>query len=68
MFSGLLKPLHLLVILVIVIIIFGAGKLPEIGEGLAKSIKSFKRGMADTDDATDQTTTKSSEQKEEKKT
>ena len=66
MISGLFKPLHLIVILVIVIIIFGAGKLPEIGEGLAKSIKSFKRGMADTDDAT--TTSKSSEQKEEKKT
>ncbi len=65
MISGLFKPLHLIVILVIVIIIFGAGKLPEIGEGLAKSIKSFKRGMADTD--TDQTTTKSSEGKEEKK-
>ena len=36
MISGLFKPLHLIVILVIVIIIFGAGKLPEIGEGLAK--------------------------------
>ena len=66
MLSGLIKPLHLIVILVIVIIIFGAGKLPEIGEGLAKSIKSFKRGMADTEP--DQTTTKSSEGKEEKKT
>ncbi len=44
MFSGLFQPLHLIIILVIVIIIFGAGKLPEIGEGLAKGIKSFKRG------------------------
>jgi sec-independent protein translocase protein TatA len=51
---------------VIGIIVFRAGKLPEIGEGLAKSIKPFKKGMADTDDAT--TTTKSSEKKEEKKT
>ena len=45
MSSGLFQPLHLIVILVIVIIIFGAGKLPEIGEGLAKGIKSFKRNF-----------------------
>jgi len=67
MFSGLLQPLHLIVILVIVVIIFGAGKLPEIGEGLAKSIKAFKRGMEDIKDATDEPGTKPSENKEEKK-
>ena len=67
MSSGLFQPLHLIVILVIVIIIFGAGKLPEIGEGLAKSIKAFKRGMADIKDATDEPSTKPSEHKEEKK-
>jgi len=67
MFSGLFQPLHLIIILVIVIIIFGAGKLPEIGEGLAKSIKSFKNVMADTKDATDEASTKPSEHKEEKK-
>jgi len=33
---------ELLVILVIVVIIFGAGKLPEIGAGLGKGIKNFK--------------------------
>ncbi|MCX7634605.1 MAG: twin-arginine translocase TatA/TatE family subunit [Syntrophales bacterium] len=33
---------ELLVILVIVLIIFGAGKLPEIGSALGKSIKNFK--------------------------
>ncbi len=67
MSSGLFQPLHLIVILVIVIIIFGAGKLPEIGEGLAKSIKAFKRGMADIKDATDEPGKKPSETKEEKK-
>ena len=36
MFEGLFRPMHLLVILMIVLIIFGAGKLPEIGEGLGK--------------------------------
>ena len=34
---------ELLVILVIVMIIFGAGKLPEIGEGLGRGIRSFQR-------------------------
>ena len=67
MFSGLFQPLHLIIILVIVVIIFGAGKLPEIGEGLAKSIKAFKRGMEDIKDATDESSTKPSEHKEEKK-
>ncbi len=67
MSSGLFQPLHLIVILVIVIIIFGAGKLPEIGEGLAKSIKAFKRGMEDIKDTTDDPNTKPSQHKEEKK-
>ncbi len=47
MFEGLFAPMHLIIILVIVMIIFGPGKLPEIGAGLAKGIKSFKNGMKD---------------------
>ncbi len=35
-------PTELIVILVIVLIIFGVGKLPEIGKGLGKGIKEFK--------------------------
>ena len=34
---------ELLVILVIVLIIFGAGRLPEIGEGLGRSIRNFRK-------------------------
>ena len=45
MFSGILQPLHLLIIIVIVFIIFGAGKLSSIGEGLGKTIKGFKNEM-----------------------
>jgi len=52
MFSGLFQPMHLIIILVVVLIIFGPGKLPEIGEGLAKSIKSFKKMMKDEEDTT----------------
>jgi sec-independent protein translocase protein TatA len=36
---------ELLVILVIVLIIFGAGKLPEIGQGLGRGIRSFRKEM-----------------------
>lgn len=34
---------ELIVILVIIVIIFGAGKLPEIGTGIGKGIKNFKK-------------------------
>jgi sec-independent protein translocase protein TatA len=36
------KPLTWIIILVIVLLIFGAGKLPDIGRSLGKSIKEFK--------------------------
>jgi sec-independent protein translocase protein TatA len=38
---------ELLVILVIVIVIFGASRLPQLGEGLGKAIKGFKKGISD---------------------
>jgi len=34
---------ELLILLVIVLLVFGAGKLPQIGDALGKSIKNFKR-------------------------
>jgi len=42
-----LGPWELGIILVIVLIIFGAGKLPQIGEGIGKGIKNFKKGMSE---------------------
>ena len=47
MFEGLFQPMHLIVILVIVLIIFGPGKLPELGSSLGKTIKGFKNAMSD---------------------
>jgi sec-independent protein translocase protein TatA len=38
---------ELLIVLVIALLIFGAGKLPQVGSALGKSIGSFKRGIAD---------------------
>lgn len=45
MFEGLLQPTHLIIILVIVLIVFGPGKLPEIGGALGKSMSEFKRSV-----------------------
>jgi sec-independent protein translocase protein TatA len=36
---------ELVVILIIVMIIFGAGKLPEIGEGLGRGIRNFRKSV-----------------------
>jgi sec-independent protein translocase protein TatA len=51
MFEGLSMS-HLLILLVIVLVIFGAGKLPEVGSALGKGLKNFKSSMSEnpTDD------------------
>lgn len=41
---------ELLVILVIALVIFGGSRLPQLGEGLGKAIKGFKKGISDTQD------------------
>ena len=38
---------ELLIILAIVMIIFGAGKLPQIGAGIGQGIRNFKKGVTD---------------------
>ncbi len=43
---------ELLVILAIILIIFGVGKLPQIGEGLGKAITGFKKGISATPNPT----------------
>ena len=49
--------MELLLILIIVLIIFGAGKIPQLGEGLGKAIKGFKKSVNEPDavDITPQT-------------
>lgn len=41
---------ELMIILVIILIIFGAGKLPEIGGAIGKGIKNFKKSFNDQDE------------------
>jgi sec-independent protein translocase protein TatA len=56
MFSGLFRPMHLLVILVIVLIIFGPRKLPELGSSLGKAIRDFKKVISEAEDKVDNPT------------
>src|SRR3989442_2428818 len=45
MLEGLFQPLHLFVVLVVVLVIFGPSRLPELGESLGRSIRAFKKGL-----------------------
>ncbi len=42
---------ELVVILLIVLVIFGASRLPQLGEGLGKAIKGFKKGISGDDNS-----------------
>lgn len=46
---------ELIIILVIILIIFGAGKLPEIGAGLGKGIKNFRKASKEIQDEVETT-------------
>ncbi|MGD0621735.1 MAG: twin-arginine translocase TatA/TatE family subunit [Thermacetogeniaceae bacterium] len=43
---GALEPWHLIIILAIVLIIFGPGKLPDIGKAMGKTIKEFRQASS----------------------
>ncbi len=45
MIEGLVQPLHLLVVLAVVLVVFGPGRLPALGESLGKSIRDFRKAM-----------------------
>lgn len=46
---GALQPFHLVVILIIVFVIFGAGRLSDVGSVLGKGVKDFRSNVADKD-------------------
>ena len=45
---------ELMIILVIIMVIFGAGKLPEIGSAFGNSIRNFKKSMKEAEEETEQ--------------
>ena len=62
-------PLEIGLILVIVLIVFGAGKLPQVGEAFGKGIRAFKKGTKgdDEEEATKAETETETETETEKK-
>ena len=45
-----LRPLELILILAVIVLLFGASRLPQIGAGLGKSIRDFKKALNGEDD------------------
>ena len=56
---------ELMIILVIIMIIFGAGKLPEIGSAFGNSIKNFKKSMKEAEEIQEEASLESSATTEE---
>ena len=58
--EGLLSPMHLVIIAFVVLLLFGAKRLPGLGKGMGSGIREFKSGLAqlhsDADDETEQKT------------
>lgn len=48
--GDLLQPWHLLIIALIVVLLFGGRKLPELGKGLGEGLRGFKEGMKGVND------------------
>jgi sec-independent protein translocase protein TatA len=45
MFEGVFQPMHLLLILVVALLVFGPKNLPAIGKGLGEAIRGFKKAL-----------------------
>ncbi|MCP4392916.1 MAG: twin-arginine translocase TatA/TatE family subunit [Alphaproteobacteria bacterium] len=43
---------ELIIVLLIVLVLFGAGKIPRIAEDMGKGIKAFRKGLSDGDEST----------------
>jgi sec-independent protein translocase protein TatA len=52
-FIGNIGPWELVLVLVIVLVIFGPGKLPKVGESLGKALQSFKKAKEEDEDEID---------------
>jgi sec-independent protein translocase protein TatA len=45
MFEGLFQPMHIIVIVVIALLMFGPKKIPELGKGIGEAIRGFKSAV-----------------------
>lgn len=58
LFIGGLGMSEILVIALVVLLLFGGKKIPELMKGLGKGVRSFKEGMKETDGETEEDTTR----------
>jgi sec-independent protein translocase protein TatA len=56
-------PLELIILLVIVVLLFGPGRIGKVAGEIGKSIKSFRDGLGGKDEEADKTTTDTEEKK-----
>jgi sec-independent protein translocase protein TatA len=69
---GSLSPIHWLIVIVVILLLFGPNRLAGVGKGLGEGIRSFKKGLSDDDkddkdDETKKLTEKSGGPADEKK-
>ena len=43
--ADLISPIHILLLLIVALLVFGPRRLPEIGQGIGKGIREFRRAM-----------------------
>ncbi len=51
MFAGLASPSHLVIVLALVLLLFGAKRIPEMAKGLGTGLKDLREGISAGDDA-----------------
>lgn len=61
---GVIGPWQIVIIVLAVLILFGANKIPEFMKGLGKGVKSFKEGMNEVEKEVNKADTKEEETKE----
>lgn len=61
---GGLGPWELIIVLLIVLVVFGAGKLPQVGNSIGQAIKNFKKGMTGSSDESSSKESKNENRKE----
>jgi sec-independent protein translocase protein TatA len=53
MFAGLASPSHLLIVLAVVLLLFGAKRIPELAKGLGTGVRELREGFSTDEDATE---------------
>ena len=51
MFTGLESPIHIIIVLVVILLFFGAKRVPELAKGLGEGVREFRKGTQGEGDA-----------------